>query len=155
MPTSRRRYAKRPHPLLDQGSVGWSAAWYATGPLSLNLHIVPDAAHGCWNDWTLATKAVGLWPLVLVLTIVINSPWGPWHGAAFFEKMRGGLQGYLGRASGAQDPLFQSPLSGLCRDHKETGDPTDPAAQSMMWERFKTTQAGLPASPDSPPVTPD
>ena len=79
--------------------------WFCTYGLGLNVHVVPDPSHGASNDWVLSVKEVGLWGLVLLLTAVYNTPYGPWNGSAFWEKLKQGLKEYLVRAEGPHDPL--------------------------------------------------
>ena len=55
---------------MDQGSDGWSAGMYLTNAVHLNLLLIPDTSHRCWNDCRQALKDAKLWGLVLLTTLV-------------------------------------------------------------------------------------
>eukprot|EP00974_Lingulodinium_polyedra_P017326 1680277-Lingulodinium_polyedra.AAC.1 len=44
-----------------------------------------------------------------------NLSYGPWEGAAWFEKMKAGMQDYLKRES-VHGQLFSALFPGLCKD---------------------------------------
>ena len=46
-----------------------------------------DPSHRVWHDVKIALVASGLWPFMLLMTIVVNSDYGPWAGAMFFQKV--------------------------------------------------------------------
>eukprot|EP00974_Lingulodinium_polyedra_P042297 4059141-Lingulodinium_polyedra.AAC.1 len=51
----------------------------------LGIH---DIFHREWNDCTLALKSCDLWYVILLTSMVMNLPYGPWDGSSWFSKMQ-------------------------------------------------------------------
>jgi hypothetical protein len=101
---------------IDQGPVGWSAAFFLYERMGLNGTYWPDAAHRTWNDTKAALKATGLWLVVLETTLAWNVTQGPWAKSAFFQRMKAGMESYLQTAGPTQSQLFLMVYEDATRD---------------------------------------
>ena len=57
---------------LDQGSDGWSAKQDVFYKLKASWYILPDVSHAVWNDFKRALQRSGLWPVVLLLSLMCD-----------------------------------------------------------------------------------
>eukprot|EP00974_Lingulodinium_polyedra_P061487 5933651-Lingulodinium_polyedra.AAC.1 len=81
---------------MDQGSPGYAASWFLSFHLKTRSFFLMDIFHREWNDCAGAIKGSGLWWVVLLTTVTYNLCYGPWEGAAWFEKLRAGALEYFG-----------------------------------------------------------
>ena len=100
---------------LDEGSQAYSTGWFLMNHLKINIVVMRDIYHREWNDCKLAISDSDLWWVVMLSTIVLNLPHGPWDGAAFHQKLRDMSKLYL-KGDAHQLPLFQSLLPLICAD---------------------------------------
>ncbi len=72
---------------LDQGSDGWSAVHYLRH-IGVNVIVLPDLNHRCWNDTQLAIQDSGLWFWCLVCVAILNLDTGPWETTRWRGAMK-------------------------------------------------------------------
>ena len=77
---------------LDEGSPGYAMCWYLAYHIKSRVVFVRDILHRVWNDCTLALRQAGLWWVVLLTTVVFNFPFGPWNGAAWWQRLLDGVE---------------------------------------------------------------
>lgn len=121
---------------LDQASTNWSGMFFLQYACGLAIHMYPDFSHGMDNDVCGAAKDVSLWPVILMTTIVMNMPWGPWGGQAFWGKLQGAWMEYCSHAPNSSDELFQSFLPLLARDLNETDLGADDTLAQTIWSNL-------------------
>ena len=92
---------------LDEGSQAYSATWFIAYHLGLSFVCMRDIYHREWNDCKLALSDTGVWWVVMLTTIILNMPHGPWEGASFHNKLKEMAAIYL-TSEASQSPLFKS-----------------------------------------------
>ena len=110
-----------PHLLMspDQGSDGIAALNFLQRCKAVNIEAFWDMSHGVWRDWNLNVKHLGLWGHVLLMTIVLNMPYGPWENARWYEELRGAAKEFFSMDV-ETDPLFLSLMPAILRDRGES-----------------------------------
>ena len=103
---------------LDEGSPGYAMCWYLAYHIKYRVVFVGDILHREWNDCTLALRQAGLWWVVLLTTVVFNFPFGPWNGAAWWQKLLEGSNEYFSLEQW-DNPLFKTMYPHICRDRGE------------------------------------
>eukprot|EP00969_Alexandrium_andersonii_P329591 14565143-Alexandrium_andersonii.AAC.1 len=103
---------------MDQGSPGFAGWWYLAYSLKARVVLLHDPFHRQWNDAKGAIKEAGLWWVVLLSTICHNLAYGPWEGAAWFEKIKAGADEYL-QQERIGNPLFEALYAKVCADIRE------------------------------------
>ena len=94
---------------------GWNALRYATYQMDICAVPLVDPSHRVWNDVKAAFTASGLWPFILLMVICFNSDYGPWDGAAFFERAKESME-MVWSKGGMSHPLVDFLLPGLMRE---------------------------------------
>ena len=118
---------------LDEGSQAYSATWFIAYRLGLCFVCMRDIYHREWNDVKLALSDSNLWWVVILTTVALNMPHGPWEGASFHDKMKE-MAGIDLKEQAAQSPLFRSLLFMICNDMGILYDGT--ASQADMISRI-------------------
>ena len=90
---------------LDEGSPAFSMTWYLLFGRDLRLLPQRDPYHREWNDIKNAIGDNDQWHVILLMTAVFNLPFGPWDGAAWFNKLRD-MSDESSQSSSPSDPLF-------------------------------------------------
>ena len=121
-----KRHHEGYHPTLvmhfDEASQGFAMIWYL---LDLPMRIVPirDPFHREWNDCRLALSRSELWWVVLITSVVVNLPFGPWDGSSWWGRMIG-MAADQAQRSHANTPLFVVLYGLIARDLGETATGT-------------------------------
>ena len=100
---------------MDEGSIGFASPWYLQYHLDMRVVFARDPFHREWNDVRGALAASSLWWVILLTTNAFNLTYGPWEGAAWFEKLKLGAAEYCGLER-ATNPLFSAMYPSICRD---------------------------------------
>ena len=100
---------------MDEGSIGFAGPWYLQYHLDMRVVFARDPFHREWNDVRGALAASQLWWVILLTTNAFNLTYGPWEGAAWFEKLKGGAAEYCGLER-SSNPLFSAMYKHICRD---------------------------------------
>jgi hypothetical protein len=100
---------------MDEGSIGFASPWYLQYHLDMRVVFARDPFHREWNDVRGALAASGLWWVILLTTNAFNLTYGPWEGAAWYEKLKLGAAEYCGLER-ATNPLFSAMYPSICRD---------------------------------------
>jgi hypothetical protein len=90
---------------IDQGSDGWSASFFLAS-LFINIIVLFDQSHRCWNDVQLAISDCGWWYMALLLIAIMNLDHGPWGGQRWFNEARDAVLEYV-RVATRRCCLFQ------------------------------------------------
>ena len=80
---------------IDQGGDGWSAVQFLQQVSNCAIMVAKDLSHRLWNDCLLALADAGLKPLMLILTVVLNSDHGPWSEARWLQEANEAVRGYI------------------------------------------------------------
>ena len=104
---------------IDQGSDGWSAAYYLMS-LGVNLLLLFDWSHRTWNDVQLAIGDARFSSVCLLMIIVLNLDHGPYASHRWWLEMVQGAQQYTTQVANHNDLLFQENLPNINID--EGGD---------------------------------
>ena len=107
--------------------------WYLAYHIKSRVVFVRDILHREWNDCTLALRQAGLWWVVLLTTVVFNFPFGPWNGAAWWQKLLEGSNEYLSLEQWG-NPLFKTMYPYICRDRGEAPVGTPEHMQLILRE---------------------
>ena len=91
----------------DEGSPGFAMLWYLLYNKKLRFRFAPtrDIFHREWNDVRCALGDSKVWYAVLLTTMVINVPHGPWESSAWWVKMTSAAVAYCIRSSWTS-PLY-------------------------------------------------
>jgi hypothetical protein len=100
---------------MDEGSTWFAVVWYLQYHIIGRVLMVRDIFQREWNDVQLAVKHCGLTTVILLTTMVLNLCYGPWEGAAWFEKLKAGTVQYFGKEK-AHSPLFSAFFPAMARD---------------------------------------
>ena len=101
---------------VDQGSDGWSAAWFLQMAMGVNMMLMFDWSHRTWNDVSLAISDCGLTYYCLLTIIILNCDHGPWNGHKWWHEVKAGGYEYTRQVAGDNDPLFEASLHQMCHD---------------------------------------
>ena len=92
---------------MDEGSPAFAMTWFLCFHLNARFAAVRDAFHQEWNDIRLALGEQKLWWVVLLTTMVYNSPYGPWKSTKWCGVVTGSAVSYTAFAK------WTSPLSNV------------------------------------------
>ena len=92
---------------MDEGSSGYAMAWFLAYHAKCRMVVVRDIYHRQWNDTRLAISSAGLWWAVLLTTVSINMAYGPWDGAAWWQKLKEGGAELMSQEK-IGNPFFES-----------------------------------------------
>ena len=74
----------------DQASTNMAGAMFLAYHVKLRILPVMDIFHREWNDVSLAAQRAGCWSAVLLSSLAMNVPFGPWDGCGWWEKLKEG-----------------------------------------------------------------
>lgn len=106
---------------IDQGSIGWMAQSFLVHQ-GLCMLVQPDVCHRVANDSMLAIGNSGLRPHIVLLTVAINAPYGPWSGQGFWGQLQEVLKDWMAVADLSTDLLVESMRDQLLRDQGISND---------------------------------
>ena len=106
----------------DQGGDGWSALHFLLFK-RVNLLVVADPSHRCWNDMQLALQDAGAYHICMFTCILLNLDGGPWEGQRWWQELRQGAAEYA-QVSSETCKVFSSMIMHLRQDKS-----LDPAAR--------------------------
>ena len=102
----------RDHPFgviaMDQGSDGMTGLHYAQYKLGLCLEGFMDPSHGIHNDVDRAVADVELRPLMLLMVVSMNLPFGPYKEDWRFHQIRDHMKHNFAKNTARTQPLFQA-----------------------------------------------
>ena len=93
------------HVVIDQGSIGWPAAFYMCTDLNLFASFTLDPAHRCWNDARAAAMKADLGKVIDAGKVVFNIARGPWRKGAHLQMIKASAE-KARRVCGIDDDLF-------------------------------------------------
>ena len=117
----------------DEASQGFAMIWYLLYALPMRIVPVRDVFHREWNDARLALSGSQLWWVVLITTIVVNLPFGPWEGGTWWERMVSQAADMSVRSS-SDSPLFTILYELIARDLGETATGTSQHMKTIFSE---------------------
>ena len=100
----------------DQGSKMWPFLFFMYSFLGVFGWMYEDPSHRAWNDVRSASRAAGIWLVILETTIVCNLRCGPFDGAAFYGQICEGVTKFFAISSGIKDALFLWLYEAITRD---------------------------------------
>ena len=121
---------------LDEGSPAFSMTWYLLFGRDLRMLPQRDPYHREWNDIKNAVGDNDQWHVILLMTVVFNLPFGPWDGAAWFNKLKD-MSDESSQSSSPSDPLFTALYPLLCKDFGFTPEGTPEHRRLVFTKLFE------------------
>lgn len=90
---------------VDQGSDGWTSAYFLAMQAEAGLMICKDPSHRLWNDTWLALEHANMKAIFILMIVVLNSDHGPWADARWAQSAREAAVAYMA-VGNSSDPLF-------------------------------------------------
>ena len=99
----------------DECSSSLAMYLYLAYKAHLRVVVLRDIYHREWNDVKLGLQWADVWWVVVLTTLAINLPHGPWGGSAWFHQMVEAMKDMVQRSPHGS-PLFDEYDSAICRD---------------------------------------
>ena len=116
------------------------ARWFRLYRLKTREMPLPDPWHNVWNDCLNACKAAGLHSTILMVTLALNMPWGPWQGEKWFHQVIEGVLDWA-RISGKDDHIFNAYIQHVLRDlDMPYNTHVTEDLKKQLWEKLRTAE---------------
>lgn len=121
---------------MDMGSDGISAMHAAQYKWGLAIECFPDPSHGANRDVDGAIRSAGLFPLVLLLLISFNLPFGPFKEDMRHRQLVEHLSNCFKRNTAKNCALFEGMASKLMKAYEALGEQfgEDRSKEEQLWE---------------------